>query len=221
MKTPLHFLVLTLYVFFISAFTHAFAQDSTMQQPPQQQPTWSGSDGTIETLFGEKAPFVFVPTLKATSLGNGWGTMLGVYGGAQISKNILIGLGTYSTFSHPSVNMGYTGLMVEYRYTPYRLLHIGGSLLAGYGAASRSFNAGIRPFGIIENVGRLFTPQFFVLEPSVFGEVNLNTNLSASLGASYRWAGGLSETLSSTQTGLTNAALSGVAINLGMRFRID
>jgi hypothetical protein len=207
----------------------AFAQDST-QQPAPSQPIQSQSapqtfgDSGMETLFGEKAPFVFVPTLKTTTLGDKWGTMLGIHGGALINKSILVGLGTYWSFSNTSINMGYTGLIVEYRYMPHRLIHVGGSLLAGYGGASSTYRGGvinINPLGVIENIGRLFSPQFFVLEPSAFGEVNLNSNLSASLGASYRFVTGLPETLSSSATGLTNQGLSGVAINVGMRFRIE
>jgi hypothetical protein len=217
-----------LSVMFLSS---AFAQDST-QQPTPPQPIQSQSapqtfgDSGMETLFGEKAPFVFVPTLKTTTLGDKWGTMLGIHGGALINKSILVGLGTYWSFSNTSINMGYTGLIVEYRYMPHRLIHVGGSLLAGYGgASSEARNRGgvinINPLGVIENIGRLFSPQFFVLEPSAFGEVNLNSNLSASLGASYRFVTGLPETLSSSATGLTNQGLSGVAVNVGMRFRIE
>jgi hypothetical protein len=200
----------------------ALAQDTTQSTPQTTTPAqWNTNESGMETLFGEKMPFVFVPTLKTTSMGEAWGTMLGVYGGALVNKNILIGLGTYSSFTHPTFNMGYTGLIVEYRYQPHRLIHAGGSLLVGYGAASRSSNGGIRPFGLVENIGRLFNPQFFVLEPSAFGEVNLSPTLAASLGASYRWVSGASETLSSTSTSPTSQNLSGVAVNVGVRIRID
>lgn len=213
--------------------SQAFAQDpSAQQQPAQTQPAQTQTlqqgfgDGGMETLFGEKAPFVFVPTLKATSIGDRWGTMLGVHGGALINKSILVGLGTYWSLSNTAINMGYSGLMVEYRYMPHRLLHVGGSLLVGYGGANaiyKNSNSTINfnPLGIIENVGRLFSPQFFVLEPSAFGEVNLNSNLSASLGASYRFVTGMQETLSSSTTGLTNQGLSGIAANVGIRVRIE
>lgn len=237
MKTLLQKSISLLYSFVVSflfgivVVSQAFAQDPSMQQQPTQtQPVQTQTtpqtfgDGGMETLFGEKAPFVFVPTLKATSIGDRWGTMLGVHGGALINKSILVGLGTYWSLSNTAINMGYSGLMVEYRYMPHRLLHVGGSLLVGYGGANATFrNSGINfnPLGIIENVGRLFSPQFFVLEPSAFGEVNLNNNLSASLGASYRFVTGMQETLSSSTTGLTNQGLSGIAVNVGMRIRIE
>lgn len=237
MKTPLQRSV-SLWSSLVTSFllgtiiaSQAFAQDSsTQQQSTQTQPIQTQAqpqafgDGSMETLFGEKAPFVFVPTLKATSIGDRWGTMLGVHGGALINKSILVGLGTYWSLSNTAINMGYSGLMVEYRYMPHRLLHVGGSLLVGYGGANAIYrNSGINfnPLGIIENVGRLFSPQFFVLEPSAFGEVNLNNNLSASLGASYRFVTGMQETLSSSTTGLTNQGLSGIAVNVGMRIRIE
>ncbi len=219
-------LLMASFLLGIIVISQAFAQDpSTQQQPAQTQTLQQGfGDGGMETLFGEKAPFVFVPTLKATSIGDRWGTMLGVYGGALINKSILVGLGTYWSLSNTAINMGYSGLMVEYRYMPHRLLHVGGSLLVGYGGANATYrNTGINfnPLGIVENVGRLFSPQFFVLEPSAFGEVNLNSNLSASLGASYRFVTGMQETLSSSTTGLTNQGLSGIAANVGIRIRIE
>lgn len=197
-------------------------QGTTQDASQQQQPFFQqGNESGIETLFGEKAPFVFVPTFKATPAGQAWGTMLGVYGGAQVSKSLLVGFGTYWSFSHRNMNMGYSGLMVEYRYMPHRLIHVGGSLLVGYGAAEATSYLSIRPFGLFENVGRLFTPQFFVVEPSAFGEINLNPNLAASIGAGYRLVTGLPESLSTSPFTPTNQNLSGLSVNVGMRFRIE
>ena len=60
--------------------------------------------------------------------------MLGVHGGALINKSILVGLGTYWSLSNTAINMGYSRLDGRvYRYMPHRLLHVGGSLLVGYG----------------------------------------------------------------------------------------
>ncbi len=196
--------------------TQSAPQETMPPQPYQQQ----GNESGIETLFGEKAPFVLVPTFKATPAGSSWGTMLGVYGGAQVNKSLLVGFGTYWSFSHRDMNMGYSGLMAEYRYMPHRLIHVGGSLLVGYGAVS-SGSLEIRPFGVFENVVRLFTPEFLVVEPSAFGEINLNPNLAASVGAGYRLITGLPETLSSSPRTPTNQNLSGLSINVGMRFRFE
>ncbi|MCU0424955.1 MAG: hypothetical protein MUF71_04940 [Candidatus Kapabacteria bacterium] len=197
--------------------TQSAPQETMPPQPYQQQ----GNESGIETLFGEKAPFVLVPTFKATPAGSSWGTMLGVYGGAQVNKSLLVGFGTYWSFSHQRMNMGYSGVLAEYRYMPHRLIHVGGSLLVGYGSAEATNFSPIRPLGIFENIGRLFTPQFFVVEPSAFGEINLNPNLAASLGASYRLVTGLQESLSTSYVVPTNQNLSGLSVNVGMRFRFE
>jgi hypothetical protein len=185
---------------------------NTMQASPNQE------ESTIETLFGEKVSYSIVPMLKATNMNNTWGTLLGIHAGAVLNKNILIGVATYATFGHESVNMGYTGLVVEYRTAPHRLLHFGGSMLIGYGAASTMRPNSFRPFGLVENAVRLFSANFFVLEPSAFGEVNLSPSVAFSLGASYRYIAGYSETLGAA---LTNANLSGISVNTGVRFRIN
>jgi hypothetical protein len=64
-------------------------------------------------------------------------------------------LGTYATFGHESVNMGYTGLIVEYRYQPHRLLHFGGSMLVGYGGATTMRSTSSRPSAITNSTKAL------------------------------------------------------------------
>jgi hypothetical protein len=227
MKTSIKTLVSALVVSTFCAVntpTNAFAQDQQQSQMPSQTQQQSAQqpmqeDSSVETLLGEKVTYSVVPALKATPMNNTWGTLLGAYGGAILNKNILVGIGTYATFGHESVNMGYTGLMVEYLYQPHRLLHFGGSLLVGMGTASTMRPSSFRPWGLAENIVRLFSPsQFIVLEPSAFGEVNLSQSLSLSLGASYRYITGYRESLSSV---LTNTNLSGISANVGVRFRIN
>lgn len=216
MKTSLKTLAIAACSMMIS-MNAMFAQDTTPQTQQMQQPVQA--ENTVETLLGDQVSYSLVPTLKTTTMNNSVGTLLGIHGGAILNKNILVGIGTYATFGHESVNMGYTGLIVEYRYQPNRLLHFGGSMLVGMGTASSSRPTSFRFWGLAENVGRLFsTPQFIVLEPSAFGEVNLSSSLALSLGAGYRYVTGYKESLSSV---LTNTGLSGVSGNIGVRFRIN
>ena len=199
------------------------AQEGQSETNP---PTPDAELSTVESLFGENKnmPFMIVPMLRATPTGAYWGAMWGAKGGALVNKNLLVGLGTFASLSHPELNVGYTGLLVEYRYMPHRLIHFGGSLLVGYGSVSRvPVSIGIwSPVQIVwENTGRLFNPQFFVAEPSLFGEVNLSPTLALSLGSSYRWVSGLEEDLSSTLNSPTNQTLSSPSIDVGLRFRIQ
>lgn len=216
MKTLLNTLALAVLCIAIVSQT-AFAQDSQPAQTQVSQPMEEQS--SVETLLGDKVTYSLVPMLKTTPMNDALGTLLGIHGGAVLNKNILVGLGTYATFGHESVNLGYTGLFVEYRYQPHRLVHFGGSMLVGMGTARTMSPSSFRFWGVFENIGRLFAPQqFIVLEPSAFGELNLSQSLSLSLGVSYRYITGYRESVGSV---LTNANLSGVSGNLGVRFRIN
>ena len=216
MKTLLNTLALAVLCIAIVSQT-AFAQDSQPAQTQVSQPMEEQS--SVETLLGDKVTYSLVPMLKTTPMNDALGTLLGIHGGAVLNKNILVGRGTYATFGHESVNLGYTGLFVEYRYQPHRLVHFGGSMLVGMGTARTMSPSSFRFWGVFENIGRLFAPQqFIVLEPSAFGELNLSQSLSLSLGVSYRYITGYRESVGSV---LTNANLSGVSGNLGVRFRIN
>jgi hypothetical protein len=208
--------------FVFTAACRLSAQDmpKELQNPPltEQLPSQSPApnpDASIETLFGNNVRYALIPMLKATPILGSFGTMLGLQAGAIISKNVMVGIGTFAVLNHDRVNMGYTGVLAEYRHAPHRLVHFGGSVLLGYGQATRG--SGLRLLGLAENVGRLFSADFLVIEPSAFAEIHLNTAIALSLGASYRWIAGYRESLYDT---FTNQNLSGVAVNLGVRFRL-
>lgn len=220
---------LTFALVTVLGYTTTFAQDTPplLSQPQslsgqslpgqslsgQAAPAQTADNG--EYLFGPtmKTSFALVPTLKISPVREALGTMIGGYGGVVLGDQFLIGLGTYAMFNHPSVNMGYSGLIVEYRHTPNKLIHVGGSVLAGYGGASNS-SSGFRVFGLFENIGRLFSANFAVIEPSAFAEINLSRNLSASLGVSYRLITGYN----GRALDFSNENLSGVSVNIGLRF---
>jgi hypothetical protein len=223
MSTFLAFIARGVLVAFAALIYSAPVLAQEMQTPDNSPPAESELS-SVESLFGEKMPFMIVPTIRATPTGAHWGAMWGAKGGALVNKNFMVGLGTFASLSHPELNVGYTGLLVEYRYMPHRLVHFGGSLLVGYGSVTRvPVSIGfLSPIQIVwENTGRLFNPQFFVAEPSVFGEINLSSTIALSLGASYRWVSGLEEDLSSGLNSPTNQTLSSPSIDIGLRFRID
>jgi hypothetical protein len=182
----------------------------TLQTP--QNPENRAEDG-VEALFGENMRFTLVPSLRLNPAENALGSTWGVYGGVNLNPNFLVGIGTYATLSNPTMRMGYTGLILEYVHTPNKLIHFGANALIGYGRASFG-GTGLDPFYVIGNVWNVFSGQYMVIEPSVFAETNLNQSLSASLGVTYRWITGYQE-----NRAITNQSLSGVSINLGLRFR--
>jgi hypothetical protein len=205
-------------------YTTTFAQDSPPLLSQPQSLSGQPLSGQVapaqvtdnsEYLFGPtlKTSVALVPTLKISPFREALGTMVGGHGGVVLDDQLLIGLGTYAMLNHPSVNIGYSGFMVEYRHTPNKLIHFGGSVLAGYGGAYSS-SSGLHLFGLFENIGRLFSANFAVIEPSAFAELNLSKNLSASLGVSYRLIAGYN----GRALDLTNENLSGVSVNLGLRF---
>lgn len=217
--------ILSLLCAFLISFTGAHAQTPQSEQPfqqPAQQPAQTQQqfsqqsampEDHVEALFGENMRFTLVPSLRLNPSPNGIGSMWGAYGGVNLSPNFFAGIGTYATLSNPTMRMGYTGLMLEYVHTPNKLIHFGANALIGYGRAS-SESARLEPFYLLSNVWNVFNGQYMVIEPSVFAETNLNQALSLSLGVSYRWITGYQE-----NRYFTNQSLSGVSINLGLRFR--
>jgi hypothetical protein len=198
----------------LSAQAPSSSAQPSSEQTLLSQPQSTNADNQ-EYLFTNTQPkFMLLPSLRVSSAREHLGSMLGVTAGAALTDELFCGLGTVSSFSHPSLGMGYTGLVLEYSHQPHKLIHAGARTLLGYGYAwngSSSFNF----FGIVGNMFNLFRSQFGVIEPEVFAEINLYRSFSATLGVSYRAAFGYN----GREAMISNESLSGVSINLSVRLR--
>lgn len=163
------------------------------------------------------------PVVKFTQVKGNFGVIVGGYGGWLINHQFLIGGGGFGLANdiqadqevtdifgytdRPMLNFGYGGLIMEYYFNPMKLIHYSVSLLVGGGGIS--YREGL----FMEHSSRDNNPDaFFVLEPSVSGELNVAKFMKIGLGAGYRWTTGVN------MVGIKNSDLSNFSVNLAFKF---
>jgi hypothetical protein len=188
-----------LVVLLIVLFTFsAFAQESTL------------INGDIESSgFGG-------PVIKVTNLNGENAVMVGGRGGWIINHSFVLGGAGYGLVSdikakitdpvRQYIEMGYGGLDIEYIASSNDLLHLSiGLLVGGGGVGYKMDNNDL----LVETYKK---NSFFVLEPSVYANLNVTHFFRIAAGVSYRSVSGLSSVVS------TNADLSGPSANLVLKF---
>jgi len=188
-----------LVVLLIVLFTFsAFAQESTL------------ISGDIESSgFGG-------PVIKVTNLNGENAVMVGGRGGWIINHSFVLGGAGYGLVSdikakitdpvRQYIEMGYGGLDIEYIASSNDLLHLSiGLLVGGGGIGYKMDNNDLLMETYKKN-------SFFVLEPSVYANLNVTHFFRVAAGVSYRSVSGLSSVVS------TNADLSGPSANLVLKF---
>ncbi|MGE5437812.1 MAG: hypothetical protein ACM3O3_11335 [Syntrophothermus sp.] len=166
------------------------------------------------------------PSIKFTSINDEFGIFLGGYGGWLINHQFLIGGGGYglvtkhnaapiveSTLNNGNdlyLHMGYGGLVLGYFFTPEKIFHICTSLLVGAGGAGYSRNYGMDDNNYDND--RMTTDGFFVLEPTIQGELNVTTFFRIGVGISYRYISG------TNLMNISNSELSGPSAVLDLKF---
>ena len=195
-----------LYIFFICILfsIQLIAQDSTL------------ISGKLES-GGYGAPVV-----KFTQVKNQFALFVGGYGGWLINHTFLIGGGGYglvNKINYPEgvvldqfipyyekrILFGYGGLVLEYIGNHSRLIHYSVSTLIGAGGLSYYYE---NNFDFHDYPGN----SVFVFEPAVNLELNVTTFFRINAGISYRLVRGVDK------FALTNDDLSGVSINLALKF---
>jgi hypothetical protein len=170
------------------------------------------------------------------------GTSIGGYGGWFFNKSLMIGGGGFSLTSNnqrllhtatgsrvlQNIDFGYGGGMIEYIAFSDKLLHYGANVLIAGGSVElrqQSASAPSLPLGIpsVPQVASSARSSIFVLEPSIFAEINLSPSVRANLGISYRFVGGfdssrLNERIRAAFEGLSAADFSGLSVILQVKF---
>lgn len=193
--------VLIVILIFLSAEASSQEQDST------------------RTLFGSdvKVSEIWTPEIKINSIQGDVGTLIGFYGGAVFNRSILLGISGGVNLSHPKVNYGYFGGVLQYIYKPSNLLHCSGQMLLAYGSTKDYENP---KSGLLDNFWNISGANFFLMEPGINLELNLSRRLTLVTGISYRYVTGLDETDENVQiTNVTNEDLSGINFNIGLKFK--
>ncbi len=174
------------------------------------------------------------------------GTSIGGYGGWFFNKSLMIGGGGFSLTSNnqrllhtatgsrvlQNIDFGYGGGMIEYIAFSDKLLHYGANVLIAGGSVELRQQSIDPPPNL--PIGATFVTSglpmassarssIFVLEPSIFAEINLSPSVRANLGISYRFVGGfdssrLNERIRAAFEGLSAADFSGLSVILQVKF---
>ncbi len=194
------FIIVTIFLMLLSYTAKAQLQDST------------------QTLLkpGVKVCELWSPEVKINSIQGSIGTLIGMYGGAIINRTFLIGISGGLNLGHPTVNYGYFGGIVQYIPKPAKLIHYSGQILIGGGSTKDYENP---KSGLFDNFWNISGANFFLMEPGINLEMNINTRITFVIGLSYRYVSGLDEDTENVQiTHLTNKEMSGVNFSIGLKF---
>lgn len=173
---------------------------------------------SVKSLFKRDISVMelWTPEVKINSIQGEIGTLVGFYGGALINRSFLLGISGGVNLGHPRVNYGYFGGIMQYIFKPSEVVHFSGQLVLAYGTTKDYENP---KRGLLDNFWNISGAPFFVMEPGLNLEVNLSKRVSLVAGVSYRNVSGLDLNNENVQiTHVTNEELSGLNINIGLKF---
>ena len=171
------------------------------------------------TLFGPDVTFeeVWSPEVKLNSIQGQTGTLVGMYGGALINRKVLLGFTGGVNLSHPTVNYGYFGGIVQVIIYPGKMVHMSAQLVLAYGSTKDYENP---KNGLLDNFWNISGERFMITEPGVNLEINLSERMTLVTGVSYRTVTGIDPDNEYIYiTHVTNQDMSGINFNIGLRFR--
>lgn len=178
-----------------------------------------------ETLLtsGSDIKFVWGTEFKTSYIKSDLGTTHGFFGGALIGHSTLIGLSIGSNLTHPKLNHGYLGILVQYTHSPNNLVHFSGQLLVA-NASARGYER--KKTDLLENFGNITGSSFYIIEPGVNIELNITGDARFIFGLSYRHAAGLGDlsfeqwdnSHTTTRYTYNDNDLNGFQLNIGVKF---
>lgn len=174
--------------------------------------------GSKQTLLRSdvKVTEIFSPEVKINSIQDDIGTLVGFYCGPMINSKFLAGVSGGVNLGHPKVNYGYFGVIGQYVFNSSDLVHFSSQLILAYGKTKDYENPKSNPF---DNFWNINGATFYLIEPGINLELNISNRIILVTGVSYRHIYGLDETSEEvSRTHLTNEALSGVNLNIGLKF---
>ena len=202
-----------LFSFLVAAAQFVSAQDSNIETI-FKSPARSGGYGAVSNKF--------------TSLNGEFANMVELYGGWFINQKFLIGGGFAGTTNYiavpqefstlPGARMSYqygqVGLVTDYIIASNKAIHVGFHVMTGAGFTLQYY----RPSSWNDWDDYHYDDYdhdedwFFVIEPGVQVEMNVLKWMRFSPGVSYRFTDG------SNSKGLSDNDLSGMAVNLTLKF---
>jgi hypothetical protein len=169
-------------------------------------------------IFNEdpETGFIWGFDVKTSSIQGEIGTQYSMFAGTLFHHSVLIGATGALNVSHPTVNYGYLGFMIQYTLKPDRIFHMSGQLTLGSGSTKDYQQEKSNPF---DNLGNVTGAKFYFIEPVLNGEINLGIKTRIVLGLGYRFVNGLNpdnENISITHVSDTD--LSGITFSAGVKF---
>jgi len=178
------------------------------------------SSQEAQTVFGEDTQFssAWGLGMKINSIQEKTGTLLTFYVGTLIDRSVMVAFTGGLNLGHPKVNYGYLGVLGEYTFKPKKLVHYGAQLLLAAGS-TKDYER--EKSSLFDNYGNISGPGFYLIEPALNAELNLNAKTRLTLGLGYRYVTGLDEDhelIASTK--VTNEDLSGINLILSVKFAL-
>lgn len=138
------------------------------------------------------------PIVKISDIGGETGLWVGGKGGWIINHSLVIGGGGYglvNTINKIQANRtstrqlaaGYGGVIFEYIYQPYNIVHLNAGALIGGGGVGHYYKNTNDEDGWSGHNGDVF----FVIEPNVGVEINIARRIRCELGVSYLHTSGV------------------------------
>jgi hypothetical protein len=171
-----------------------------------------------KSVFGNDSDigFIWGFDLKTASVQNELGTQLGLYAGALFYHAVMVGITGAANVTHPRINYGYTGLVVQYTFKPHNLLHLSGQVTLG-GGSTKDYEK--EKSSLFDNFGNVTGADFYLIEPGVQGEINLSPKVRVALGITYRFVEGINQQNQNiARTHVTDGDLSGFTLAVGFKF---
>ncbi len=165
---------------------------------------------------GSKIGFIWGIELKTSIIQHEPATQYGMYAGALFNHAVMVSFVGAANVTHPTVNYGYTGLMIQYTLKPEKLFHLNGQLTMGSGSTKDYEN---KKSSLLDNFGNVTGTNFYLAEAGIGGELNLGLKTRLILGVAYRAVWGIQQNSEHiSRTHVTDGDLSGVNFTLGVKF---
>ncbi len=139
------------------------------------------------------------PVVKISDIDGETAVWLGGKGGWVINHGLVVGAAGYGlvndiketrigtdTSRTRQIAVGYGGLMLEYIYQPFNIIHLNAGVLIGAGGVGHQFKDDDEDEGWTGSNG----DAFFALEPNLGFEINIARHIRCELGASYLYTSG-------------------------------
>jgi peptidoglycan/LPS O-acetylase OafA/YrhL len=169
------------------------------------------------TLLGPDVKYtsVWSPEARISSIQGKTGVTIGGYTGVMINRTFLLGITGSVNLTHPTVNYGYFGGIVQAVAYPSRMVHMSAQLVVAWGSTKDYENP---KSSLFDNFWNISGERFMMTEPGVNLEVNLSQGIALVAGAGYRFVSGIDSGNEYVDiTHLTSQDMSGVSISLGLK----